>query len=187
MLTFIFIFNPNEFFSQFITYGWEFTVGSNFKVADRVFPKMSKCEIYLFGPSGTRQRYDSLCVLPLNVLYDKMFLVLWFWYIFLLAFSVTSVLYWSWHIIMPNYRLSHIERHLKGRVKGNQLKFLNKHFGDWFLLHQLYKNIHHSNFTQLVSTLAAVEENKSSILKKTETFISFNLTEDDEENKLRTD
>ncbi len=53
-------------------------------------------------------------------------------------------------------------------------------------MHQLYKNIHHSNFTHLVSSLASIEESKSERLKKTETYISFNLNDDaDEEGKAR--
>ena len=71
---------------------------------DQVFPKMSKCSIHLFGPSGTRQTYDSICVLPLNILYDKLFLVLWYWYFLLFTLSFISVLYWAYYIISPNYR-----------------------------------------------------------------------------------
>ena len=36
-------------------------------------------------------------------------------------------------------------RHLKGTVKGNKLKYLNKTFGDWFVLHQVKK---HSPFRE---------------------------------------
>lgn len=145
---------------------------------------MSKCNIHVFGPSGTRQLYDSICVLPMNILNDKIFLILWYWYFFLLILSCASVLYWSLHILFPKYRLQHIEKHLKGKVKGNQLKFLNKHFGDWFILHQLYKNIHLTNFTALVSSLCSVEETKPGNLKKAETYISFDVSEQEEEKTL---
>ena len=67
--------------------------------------------------------------------------------------------------------------------KGNQLKFLNQHFGDWFVLHQMYKNIHLSNFTRLVSKLCAIEEKSCSLLKKGETFISFDDVDREEEIK----
>ena len=40
-----------------------------------------------------------------------------------------------------------------GNIKGNKLKFLNSNFGDWFVLHQVYKNIQHTNFAQLISKL----------------------------------
>merc|ERR1712141_916733 len=31
----------------------------------RVFPKMTKCTFHKFGPSGTVEKFDGLCVLPL--------------------------------------------------------------------------------------------------------------------------
>ena len=122
-------------------------------------------------------------MLPYNLLNDKLFLVLWFWLLILWIISVANLIYWLFHFLSPKYRLTHIERHLKGHVKGNQLKFLNQHFGDWFVLHQMYKNIHLSNFTRLVSKLCAIEEKSCSLLKKGETFISFDDVDREEENK----
>ncbi len=42
------------------------------------------------------------------------------------------------------------------RLKGNQLKMFNKTFGDWFVLHQLYKNMHHTHYIKLISKLCEV-------------------------------
>merc|ERR1712203_404616 len=33
---------------------------------NRVFPKVAKCTFQKFGPSGSLQKHDALCVLPLN-------------------------------------------------------------------------------------------------------------------------
>ena len=38
-------------------------------------------------------------------------------------------------------RLKHLERHLKGHAAGNRLAPFNRRFGDWLLLHLLYKVI----------------------------------------------
>ena len=38
---------------------------------DILFPKMSKCNMHIYGPSGTLQNFDAMCVLPLNILHDK--------------------------------------------------------------------------------------------------------------------
>ena len=115
------------------------------------------------------------------MLNDKVFLILWFWYFILLVLSLMNVFYWLYHILSSKYRLRHIESHLKGTLKGNQLKFLNQHFGDWLVLHLLYKNIHQSNFTKIVSKLCSKEEGDR-LLKKTETFISFD--DKDEKSKV---
>ena len=45
----------------------------------RIFPKMTKCDFYRFGPSGTIITYDALCLLGINILNEKIFFFLWFW------------------------------------------------------------------------------------------------------------
>jgi hypothetical protein len=34
----------------------------------RVFPRVTKCIFNKFGPSGTVQRRDAMCVLPVNII-----------------------------------------------------------------------------------------------------------------------
>ena len=54
----------------------------------RVFPKMTKCTFNVYGPSGTLQNLDALCVLPINVLNEKIFFVTWFVFMGLGIFTV---------------------------------------------------------------------------------------------------
>jgi hypothetical protein len=44
---------------------------------------MTKCTFYKFGGSGTIQRFDSLCVLSMNIVNEKIYIFLWFWFIIL--------------------------------------------------------------------------------------------------------
>ena len=44
---------------------------------------MAKCSFHKFGPSGTTERHDGLCVLPLNIINEKIYIFLWFWFILL--------------------------------------------------------------------------------------------------------
>ena len=67
---------------------------------------------------------------------------------------------------------------LKGSIRGNRLKFLNSNFGDWFVLHQVYKNIQHTNFAQLVSKLCGTTRPP---LRRNETHIFYNVNEPDNE------
>ena len=48
---------------------------------DAVFPKVTKCTFHTFGFSGSQQRIDGLCVLMLNIINEKFFAILWYWYI----------------------------------------------------------------------------------------------------------
>ena len=34
----------------------------------RIFPRVTKCTFNKFGPSGSLQRRDAMCVLPVNII-----------------------------------------------------------------------------------------------------------------------
>ena len=59
----------------------------------RVFPKMTKCTFHKFGPSGTVEKFDGLCVLPLNIINEKIYVFLWFWFIILTVITGMQVIY----------------------------------------------------------------------------------------------
>lgn len=42
-----------------------------------IFPRVTKCTFHKYGPSGTIQRHDTLCVLALNILNEKIYIFLW--------------------------------------------------------------------------------------------------------------
>lgn len=50
-----------------------------------LFPSQAKCEYFNFGPSGTIQQIDALCLLPQNVINEKIFVFLYFWMLILLV------------------------------------------------------------------------------------------------------
>ena len=71
----------------------------------RVFPKMTKCDFHMYGPSGTLQNVDALCVLGVNALNEKIFLVLWFWLLFLLIGNFCQLLVRSALLLYPSWRI----------------------------------------------------------------------------------
>ena len=40
-----------------------------------VFPKVAKCTFNKFGPSGTIEKFDGLCILSLNIINEKVALL----------------------------------------------------------------------------------------------------------------
>ena len=58
---------------------------------NRVFPKQTKCTFFKFGPSGTVERKDGLCLLPLNTMNEKIFVFIWFY--LMVVSGVTSILF----------------------------------------------------------------------------------------------
>lgn len=52
---------------------------STHNLQDEIFPKVAKCVFHKFGPSGIIMRHDALCVLPLNILNEKIYAFVWYW------------------------------------------------------------------------------------------------------------
>lgn len=126
-----------------------------------VFPKLTKCTYYSFGLSGTLQSIDALCILPLNVVNEKLFLFLWFW-LFLLSFiSFVMMIYRILLLTIPLarvYVLMAQGQFLSRRTAWMVVK--NITFGDFFLLYQLGKNLNPLVYKELVLGIAAAISEK---------------------------
>ena len=67
---------------------------------DAAFPKVTKCTFYSFGYSGTQQKHDGLCVLMLNIINEKCYLILWYWYIIAGIVSLVIIIkHLSWFLV----------------------------------------------------------------------------------------
>ena len=58
----------------------------------RVFPRMTKCIYKKFGASGTIQTHDALCMLPINVINEKIYVFLWYWLVLLATLTGFSLI-----------------------------------------------------------------------------------------------
>ena len=107
-----------------------------------VFPKVTKCTFHKYGPSGTITKHDGLCVLALNIINEKIYVTLWFWFIILVIVTVLYMLYVLAVITMPGMRTTMLERNAKFDMKERVDHLMKKaNLGDWFLLFLLSKNL----------------------------------------------
>ena len=51
-----------------------------------------------------------MCILPLNIVNEKIYLILWFWYIILAVFSALAVIYRISCIFHPGFRVLQLWR-----------------------------------------------------------------------------
>ena len=49
----------------------------------RTFPRVAACDYHRFGPGGNAAGINALCILALNVINDKVFVLIWWWLVFL--------------------------------------------------------------------------------------------------------
>jgi innexin len=94
------LFLMNSFFDgEFFSYGWRVMGFSETPQEQRVdpmvyvFPRVTKCIFHKYGASGSIQKHDSLCILPLNIVNEKTYIFIWFWYIILATMLVGLLIY----------------------------------------------------------------------------------------------
>lgn len=155
---------------EFSSYGADVVKFTELEPEDRidpmskVFPKVTKCTFHKYGASGTVQRFDGLCVLPLNIVNEKIYVFLWFWFIILSILSGLSLLYRAAVVAGPKLRL--ILLRARSRLSPqSQVQTISQRFqiGDWFVLYQLGKNIDPLVYKQLVSDLSTRLEGKENV------------------------
>lgn len=121
----------------------------------RVFPKMTKCTFRKFGPSGDVQKFDHLCMLPLNILNEKMFIVFWFWFYIVLIFSIISVIYRMIVIGFPRSRYLLLGTfHRMADSDDVDVVVSSCKYSDWFLIYLLSENLDKMHYRDVISQLA---------------------------------
>lgn len=120
----------------------------------KVFPRMVKCDYYSYGPSGTHQIYDALCLLPLNILNEKIFVFLFFWLLIMLVIAALSVM-WSLAVACFSCLRIYILKAQSREITFEQIRRAthNGSLGDFFILHLLGKNMNAYVFKDLLSEL----------------------------------
>ncbi|XP_034242274.1 innexin inx2-like [Thrips palmi] len=120
----------------------------------RIFPKVSKCNFFKFGPSGTLQKYDALCVLSINIISEKIYVFLWFWY--MVVATITGFMMAYRVCVMMSFRLRTYL--LSCRAWRCQFRIVESicyscEIGDWFVLYQLSRNIDQRIFVELLRSI----------------------------------
>jgi hypothetical protein len=114
------IFMTDKFLGgAFLNYGTDVINFSNMNQENRtdpmvaVFPRVTKCTFHKFGASGTIQKHDALCVLALNILNEKIYIFLWFWFIILAVFSGLAIVYSAAVVLLPSTREMILKRRFR--------------------------------------------------------------------------
>lgn len=142
----------------------------------RVFPRMTKCTFHRYGSSGDVQKHDALCILPLNILNEKIYIFLWFWFIILAVLSGIILVYRMLIILWPAARFLVLRSRSRITDKKDLHLIMSRvHLGDWFLLYLLCKNLEPLNFRDVIKDFASELKEGEKLLDKRalENFKSF--------------
>lgn len=144
----------------FMDYGTEVLSWSDSDPEERtdpmidVFPRITKCTFHKYGPSGTIEKHDAMCVLALNIINEKIYVMLWFWLIILAILTALYTLYVIAVLMVPSMRRTMLERNAKTDYKDRIDILMKKaELGDWFVLFLLSKNIDSILFRDFIARL----------------------------------
>lgn len=161
------------------TYGINVLLGVRPNPMIRTFPTMTKCRFHKFGPSGDVQRYDNLCILPINIMNEKGYLIIWYWLLILGIFSAIAVVYKLLVIVFPftrYYLLHKFNRLVPPKAFHTVLQQVS--YGDWFLLYLLSKNLDPFHYRDIMIQLAdRIDQEATGQVKKTQPILDEEVPE----------
>ncbi|CAG2159069.1 unnamed protein product [Oppiella nova] len=153
----------DKFFDgEFLTYGIQVIQFSQLDQEERIdpmiriFPRVTKCRFYKYGPSANIETIDALCLLPLNIINEKIYIFLWFWFLLLAALTAIVIMFRLVIIACPPVRVYLLNL----RFRLSQLDHLHTivrriSIGDWFLVYMLGQNIDSVIYQEVIQDLAS--------------------------------
>jgi len=148
------------FNGQFSTYGPDMFWMSGmeperrYDPADELFPRITKCTFHTFSRIGTVQKLEGVCVLPLNIINQKIYSFLWPWFMFVSLVSLFNTIYRLAIMTVSQFRLKLLSMRVPMIPRDQLVAICDKcEIGDWFVMYQLSKNIHPVIFTEFVADL----------------------------------
>jgi len=110
-----------------------------------LFPTIVNCKNQFFGTNGFGEDRSNICILGQNILNQKIYFVLWLWFMILFGVSVLVIINRIMCIFVPAFQRQVVASHLKSR-NSNRLTSLERiplghdYLGKWFILAQLGRN-----------------------------------------------
>jgi len=140
---------------QFSTFGTDVLSQTEGNLTERtdalnmVFPKVAKCTFNKFGVSGSVQSHDALCVLSLNIINEKIYVAMWFWFVFLASLSAAFLVYRLVLIFSTDLRVYVLFSKCEGLVRKEKVRAalenpdhnMMQRLGDYWMLYLLTKNL----------------------------------------------
>ncbi len=120
----------------------------------RVFPTVTACRMATGGPAFGKNQHDILCILSINIIHEKVYIVLWFWFLFVLICSISCILY-RLATLHPNVRVYMLQGKLRLSARRDRVAFISAHqsYGVWFLIYRLSQNMDPVTFDEVMDDI----------------------------------
>ncbi|XP_040566683.1 innexin inx2 [Lepeophtheirus salmonis] len=150
---------------KFVHYGsqvWRFyRMGSrerklNVNPMCALFPTVTSCQFPSGAVTGSLNVDHAMCVLSLNIINDKIFLLEWFWFFTLLWISLSNITLSFAQILFRNFRRFLFLWKCNNETEKTYFKevFDKTKTGDWFFLSILQRNTNSYMFKRIIKCIA---------------------------------
>ena len=107
-----------------------------------VFPTTVNCQFFFFGVNAQQDKRSNICIMGQNLMNQKIYLVLWVWFLVLFTVSGCMLLYRLLTLSLPELQRTELRQCIKSEDVGAvQALILDlDHIGNWYLLTQIGRN-----------------------------------------------
>ena len=108
-----------------------------------LFPTVVNCEYSFYGTTGDPEKRSVICMLGQNILNQKIYFLIWVWFIVLFFVSAFVFIDRMMCIFVPAYQRSILASHIKSKNARSLTKPIPLGYeknGKWFVLAQLGRN-----------------------------------------------
>ncbi|GFS37887.1 innexin shaking-B [Trichonephila inaurata madagascariensis] len=120
-----------------------------------LFPRVAKCIFRRYGRTQETEVRDVLCVMTLNVINEKFFVFLWYWFVLLATLTAIALVMDFCLILSPPLRVYALKtRFFLVDERDFQTLIKKGTFGDWFVMEMIGLNIDQVIFKDLITDVA---------------------------------
>ena len=83
------------------------------KAMEVVFPLVVSCSMNYVGPTGEIQATSGMCTLPINIVNEKIYLIIWLWYLIMIIATIFRLVWDLTILLMPYLRQVNLHRSCK--------------------------------------------------------------------------
>ncbi|XP_022694844.1 innexin inx2-like [Varroa jacobsoni] len=125
----------------------------------KLFPRVTKCTFRTFGSSGDVEITDHMCLLSVNIINEKVYLLLWFWFFGLTLITLLSVLY-RVAVLLNLHDIRYKSLSRPGFAGNKRIHELcrNMSVGDFLFLSLVMENVDRLSYNQFITNLAKLYE-----------------------------
>jgi hypothetical protein len=81
-------------------------------VSNHYFPKVSHCD-FKVRELGNDHHYTVQCVLAINIFTEKMYVILWFWFVILAVLTAVDLIRFLANSVLRGHRYRYVSKHVK--------------------------------------------------------------------------